>query len=189
MAQEVVLARHGETEWNLTLQHTGRTDIPLTDEGRRQAEGLAEALRGRSFALVLTSPLARASETARLAGFADAEPRDELMEWDYGDYEGRKTVDIRKERPGWTVWEGVPNGESPEQVGGRADRAVEEIRGVDGDVLVFSHGHFLRVLAARWVGLPAREGRVLALDSAALSVLGYEREQSVVRLWNARSLG
>jgi broad specificity phosphatase PhoE len=172
VAQEVVLARHGETEWNLTLQHTGRTDIPLTDEGRRQAEGLAEALRGRSFALVLTSPLARASETARLAGFADAEPRDEL-----------------KERPGWTVWEGVPNGESPEQVGGRADRAVEEIRGVDGDVLVFSHGHFLRVLAARWVGLPAREGRVLALDSAALSVLGYEREQSVVRLWNARSLG
>jgi broad specificity phosphatase PhoE len=182
---EVVLVRHGETEWNRTLQHTGRTDIPLTDDGRRQAERLAGALRERSFALVLTSPLQRARETARLAGFPEAQPRDELMEWDYGDYEGRTTVAIRKEVPGWTVWDGVPNGESPEQVGERADRVIEEIRAVDRDVAIFSHGHFLRVFGARWVGLAAQEGRVLALGSATLSTVGYERETPVIRLWNA----
>lgn len=186
MPQEVVLVRHGETEWNRTLQHTGRTDIPLTEEGRRQVERLAVPLRGREFALVLTSPLQRAVETARLAGFPDAEPRADLMEWDYGDYEGRTTVDIRKEAPGWTVWDGVPNGESPEQVGVRADRIIEEIRAAEGDVLIFAHGHFLRVFAVRWVGLPAREGRVLALESATISTLGYEREQPVIRSWDLK---
>ncbi len=187
MPQEVVLVRHGETEWNRALQHTGRTDVPLTEEGRRQAEGVGDSLRGREFALVLTSPLQRAVETARLAGLSDAEPRAELMEWDYGDYEGRTTVDIRKEAPGWTVWDGVPNGESPEQVGARADRVIEEIRSVEGDVLIFAHGHFLRVFAVRWVGLPAREGRMLALGSATISTLGYERENPVIRIWNRPS--
>jgi broad specificity phosphatase PhoE len=186
MPREVVLVRHGETEWNRTLQHTGRTDIPLTEEGRRQAERVGEALRGREFALVLTSPLQRAAETARLAGFGDlARPRDDLMEWDYGDYEGRLTVDIRKEVPGWTIFrDGAPNGETGEQVGARADRVIEEVRGVDEDVLIFAHGHFLRVLAARWVELEPGDGRRFALDSATLSTLGYERETPVLRAWN-----
>jgi broad specificity phosphatase PhoE len=186
MAQEIVVARHGETEWSRALKHTGRTDVPLTDEGRRQAERLGEALRGRELALVQTSPLRRAADTARLAGFGDrAEPRDDLMEWDYGDYEGRLTVDIRKEVPGWTVFrDGVPNGETAEQVGARADRIIAEISGVDGDVLIFAHGHFLRILAARWIGLAPADGRLLALDPATLSTLGHERETAVIRVWN-----
>ena len=183
---EVVLVRHGETEWSRELKHTGRTDVPLTDLGREQAERVGAALRGRTFALVLTSPLQRAAETCRLAGFGEvAQPRDDLREWDYGDYEGRRTAEIREEVPDWTIWTGtVPSGETLEQVGARADRVVEEARVADGDVLIFSHGHLLRILAARWLGLEPRTGRLLALDSATLSALGYERETSVIREWN-----
>jgi broad specificity phosphatase PhoE len=186
--QEVVLVRHGETEWSRSGQHTGRTDIPLTEDGRKQGERVKDALAGRRFALVLTSPLQRAAETARLAGYGDvATQRDELMEWDYGAYEGRKTVDIREEAPGWTLWrDGVPEGETAEEVGARVDRLLEDVRAADGDVLLFGHGHLLRVLAARWLGLPPTDGRLLALDPATISVLGYEREAPVVRLWNAR---
>jgi probable phosphoglycerate mutase len=188
MAQEVVLVRHGETEWSKALRHTGSTDIPLTEEGRRQAERVGPALRGRSFALVLTSPLQRAAETCRLAGFGDvAQTRNELLEWDYGDYEGRRTVEIREEVPGWTVFRnGAPNGETAEQVGARVDGLLEEVRAVEGDVLLFAHGHLLRVLTARWLGLDPGEGRVFALDPATLSVLGHERETSVLRLWNGK---
>ena len=183
---EVVLVRHGETEWSRTLRHTGWTDEPLTDLGREQAERVGPALRGREFALVLTSPLQRASETCRLAGFGDvAQARDDLREWDYGDYEGRKTADIRKEVPGWTIWTGgVPNGETLEQLGARADRVLEEARAADGDVLTFGHGHLLRILTARWLGLEPAGGRLFALDSATLSTLGYERETAVLREWN-----
>jgi broad specificity phosphatase PhoE len=186
MQHEVVLVRHGETDWSAQKRHTGRTDEPLNDDGRRQAERLGRALRGRRFELVLTSPLARAAETCRLAGFGGlAEVRDELMEWDYGDYEGRTTVDIRREVPNWTIWRyGAPGGESPEQVGARADRVLQDVRAAGGDTLIFSHGHFLRALAARWLSLPPTEGRLFALDPATLSVLGYEREQSVLRIWN-----
>jgi broad specificity phosphatase PhoE len=183
--QEIVLVRHGETEWSRELKHTGRTDVPLTEEGERQARGLAEALHGREFALVLSSPLHRAVETARLAGL-EPELRDDLREWDYGDYEGRRTAEIREEIPDWTIWRyGAPNGESLEEVGARADRVISEIRGVDGDVLVFAHGHLLRVLATRWLGLDAMDGRLFALDAGTLSALGYEREQPVIRSWNA----
>jgi probable phosphoglycerate mutase len=187
---EVVLVRHGETQWSRSGQHTGRTDVPLTEVGRRQAKLLRVALADRSFALVLTSPLRRAADTCRGAGFADvAQARDELMEWDYGDYEGRRTVEIREEAPGWTLWrDGVPGGETAEEVGSRVDRVLEEIRSAGGDVLLFAHGHVLRVLAARWLGLAPTEGRLLALDPATLSVLGHERETSVIRLWN-ESLG
>jgi broad specificity phosphatase PhoE len=181
---EVVLVRHGETEWSQELKHTGRTDVSLTGAGERQARRVGEALRGRQFALVLASPLRRALDTARLAGF-EPELRDELMEWDYGDQEGRLTTEIREEIPGWTVWtHPVPNGETVEEVGRRVDRVLQEIRAVDGDVLVFAHGHVLRVLAARWLELPPTEGRLFALDSATLSTAGYEREQPVIRHWN-----
>jgi broad specificity phosphatase PhoE len=184
---EVVLVRHGETEWSRELRHTGRTDVPLTEVGERQARAVGEALRGREFALVLSSPLARALETARLAGFAP-QVRDELAEWDYGEFEGRRTVEIREEVPDWTIWRyGAPGGESVDAVGTRVDRMVEELRRVDdGDVLLFGHGHLLRVLTARWLGLAPGDGRLFALDSATLSALGYEREQTVIRLWNAR---
>jgi broad specificity phosphatase PhoE len=186
VAEEVVLVRHGETEWSRELKHTGSTDVPLTDRGREEAERVGEALRGRTFTLVLTSPLQRATETCRLAGFGEvARPRDELREWDYGDYEGRKTEDIRKEVPRWTIWSGgVPNGETIEQVGARADRVLVEIRAFDGDVLVFSHGHLLRILAARWLGLEPGAGRLFALDAATINTLGYERETAVIREWN-----
>jgi broad specificity phosphatase PhoE len=185
-AHEVVLVRHGETEWSRSGQHTGRTDIPLTERGRREAEAVGAALSGRQFALVLTSPLERAAETCRIAGFGDrAVHRDELMEWDYGAYEGRKTVDIRKERPGWTLWhDGVPDGETAAQVGARVDQVIAELTAVDGDALLFAHGHVLRVLAARWLSLEPEAGQLFALDPATISILGYEREAPVIRLWN-----
>ena len=185
---EVVLVRHGETEWSRDGRHTGRTDVELTEQGRRDAEALGALLAGRRFALVLTSPLSRASETARLAGFgAVAEPSDDLVEWDYGEYEGRRTVEIRVERSGWTLWrDGVPGGESAADVGARADRVIARLRGLDGAAAVFAHGHLLRVLTARWLGLDPAAGRYLALDTATLSELGYERETPVVRLWNRR---
>jgi broad specificity phosphatase PhoE len=183
---EVVLVRHGETEWSRSGQHTGRTDIPLTEAGRRQAEAVGRALRDRRFALVLTSPLARALETCRLAGFgAVAEEREELMEWDYGDYEGRKTVEIREERPGWSLWrDGVPGGETAAGVGARAERVIADLHVVEGDAAVFAHGHLLRVLAARWLGLEPEAGRLFALDPATIGALGYERETPVIRVWN-----
>ena len=187
-SQEVVLVRHGETEWSRAGKHTGRTDIPLTERGRQEAQALAVELRGRRFALVLTSPLARAAETCRLAGLGDvAEPWEELMEWDYGAYEGRETIDIRKERPGWTLWgDGVPEGETIAQVQARVDRVIAELRSVAGDAAVFAHGHLLRVLAARWLGLEPAAGRLFALDPATISILGYEREAPVVQMWNRR---
>ncbi len=183
---QVVLVRHGQTEWSLSGQHTGKTDIPLTDEGRRQAEALGARLAGWRFERVLSSPLARALDTCRLAGMGDrAEVTDDLREWDYGEYEGRRTVDIRKERPGWGLWlDGVPGGETVEEVGRRADRVVDAARQTGGDVALFAHGHVLRVVAARWVGLPADHGRLLALSTASISVLGWERETAVVERWN-----
>jgi broad specificity phosphatase PhoE len=185
--QKVVLVRHGETEWSRDLKHTGRTDVPLTDEGKRQAKRVVEALRGREFALVLASPLRRALETARLAG-SEPELRDELMEWDYGDYEGLRTAEVRQTVPDWTVWtHPVPNGETVEEVGRRVDRVLEEIRAVEGDVLIFAHGHVLRVLTARWLKLPPADGRLFALDPATLSTVGYEREQPVMLSWNLKA--
>ena len=183
---EVVLVRHGETEWSRGGKHTGRTDVPLTARGRQQAKAVGEAVRDREFAVVLTSPLGRAAETCHLAGFDDrAERRDELMEWHYGDYEGRTTPEIREERPGWSLWrDGVPGGETSEEVGARVDRVIAEARSAGGDALLFAHGHLLRVLTARWIGLEPAEGRLFALDPATLSMLGYERETSVIRLWN-----
>ena len=184
---ELVLARHGETEWSRTGRHTGRTDVPLTDVGRRQASLLAVSLAGRHFERVLSSPLSRALETCRLAGFGDAaETRDELLEWNYGKYDGLTTLEIRSERPGWSLWrDGCPGGETATDVGERADRLLEELRELPGDVALFAHGHVLRVLAARWIGLPAQAGALLALATATVSTLGWERETAVVRLWNA----
>jgi broad specificity phosphatase PhoE len=183
---EVWLVRHGETEWSLSGQHTGRTDVPLTREGEAQAKELGRRLGGRQFARVLSSPKTRAFETCRRAGYGDvAEVTDDLLEWDYGDFEGEKTVDIRKERPGWTVWDdGVPGGETAAQVGARADRVIAEAAGAGGDVALFAHGHVLRVLTARWLGLAPENGRLFALSTATLSILGHERETRVIRLWN-----
>jgi broad specificity phosphatase PhoE len=189
--QEVVLVRHGATEWSVSGQHTGRTDVPLNPNGEEQARALGVLLGGRTFALVLTSPLSRARDTCRLAGYGDVAQIDEdLREWDYGDYEGRRTVDIRQERPGWTLWDGgVPNGETAEQVGERAQCVIDRVAAVDGEVALFAHGHILRVLGAVWIGLRPADGRRLALDTATVSVLGYERETRVIREWNRSSAG
>lgn len=180
------LLRHGETPWTLTGRHTGRTDVLLTPVGERQAGALRRHLAGRQFALVLTSPLLRARETCRLAGYGDvAELDPDLREWDYGALEGKTTPEIRKEWPGWTVWDaGAPGGESPDDIGRRAERVIARARSAGGDTAVFAHGHLLRVLAARWLGLPPSAGASLALDTASVSVLGYEREQPVIRHWN-----
>jgi broad specificity phosphatase PhoE len=183
---DAVVVRHGETAWSLSGQHTSHTDVPLTEDGERAAAGLAARLTGRTFAVVLTSPLRRAADTCRLAGFGDvAQETDDLTEWDYGDYEGRTTAEIRAEVPGWTLWrDGVPGGETATQVAARADRVIERVRSAPGDALLFSHGHFLRVLAARWVGLGPDAGRFFALAPASVGVLGWEREQPVVDRWN-----
>ena len=177
----VVLVRHGATEWSASGQHTSRTDIPLTDAGRDAARALAI---GREFALVLSSPRRRARETAELAGFApEIEP--DLVEIDYGDYEGRTTPEIREERPGWTLWrDGSPGGETLAQAGERADRVITRLLAADGDAAVFAHGHILRVLAARWIGLPAERGASFALATASISELGFERESRVIGSWN-----
>lgn len=186
-AHEIVLVRHGETEWSRSGRHTGRTDIPLTEEGRRQAQAVGAVLRERRFALVLTSPLSRSAETCKLAGFGDQSVEDEdLMEWDYGAYEGRTTNEIRAERADWSLWsDGVPEGETGEQVGERVDRVLVNARRAGGDVALFGHGHLLRALTARWLGLETSAGRFFALDPAMISVLGFEHETSVIRLWNA----
>jgi broad specificity phosphatase PhoE len=184
---EIVLARHGETEWSRDGRHTGRTDIPLTENGRKQARVLGRALGEWSFGLVLSSPLARALDTCRLAGLGDGvETTDDLLEWDYGEYEGITTPQIREGRPDWYLWrDGCPGGELPEDVGRRADRVVARLADVDHDVALFAHGHILRVIAARWLGLGPEAGALLALSTATISVLGYERETRVVRRWNA----
>jgi probable phosphoglycerate mutase len=184
---EAVLVRHGETEWSLNGKHTGSSDIPLTEHGREVARKLGERLAGREFAAVLSSPLQRSLETARLAGFDESriEVLDDLREWDYGEFEARTTKEIREDVPGWLLWrDGAPGGERPADVGERADRVIARIREIDGDVLVFSHGHFLRVLGARWVDLPAARGGHLGLETATLSTLGYEREVPVIWVWN-----
>ena len=184
---EVVLVRHGQTEWSLSGQHTGTTDMPLTEVGRRHARALGARLSGWQFARVLSSPMARAFETCELAGFGDrAETTDDLREWNYGEYEGRRTVDIREDRPGWGLWkDGAPGGESVEEVCRRADRVIEGARAVDGDVALFAHGHILRIVGARWIGLPPDHGALLALATASISVLGWERETAVIERWNA----
>jgi broad specificity phosphatase PhoE len=185
---QLYLARHGETAWSLSGQHTGLTDIPLTERGERNARLLGKLLQGRTFAHVFTSPLQRARRTGELAGFGSVAVVDpDLVEWNYGAYEGRTSADIRKERPNWELFrDGVPNGESVAEIGARADRVIARVRAVDGEVLVFSSGHFLRVLGARWLGLDAAAGRCFVLSTAALSIVGYEHDKSepVVRLWN-----
>ncbi|HEX2437758.1 MAG TPA: histidine phosphatase family protein [Methylomirabilota bacterium] len=180
------LVRHGETEWSKSGQHTGRTDIPLTATGEQQGRALGRHLAGRPFALVLTSPLSRARETCRLAGYADvAQVSDDLLEWNYGVYEGRTTAAIRVEQPGWSIWNTVvAEGESVEQVGERARRVIARAEAASGDVALFAHAHLLRILGACWMGLPAIHGRNLTLGTASISVLGYERENRVVQVWN-----
>lgn len=182
----LLLVRHGETEWSRTHKHTGRTDVPLTDLGEQQARALAPLLDHRNFALVLTSPRERARRTAELAGL-DATVDDDLTEWDYGEYEGITTRQIREHDPEWTVWTGrTPGGERPDEVAQRADRVLARVRNCldRGDVVVVGHGHLNRVLAARWLGLPATEGRLFALGTAALCVLGFEHAAPVIRRWN-----
>jgi broad specificity phosphatase PhoE len=184
----IYLARHGETAWTLSGQHTGRTDLPLTEIGERNGRALGTRLRGLAFAKVLTSPLQRAFRTCELAGFGNAAERDpDLMEWDYGEYEGRRTAEILVERPDWQLFrDGCPGGETADQVGARADRVISRARAVRGDVLLFSSAHILRVFAARWLGLEAAGGRYLLLGTASLSLLGYEHNlaEPAIRLWN-----
>jgi len=180
------LVRHGETEWSRSGQHTGRTDIPLTAMGERQAQALGRNLAGQQFSIVLTSPLGRARETCRLAGLAAAaQVTDDLLEWNYGIYEGRTTAAVRAEQPGWSIWTtSVLEGETVEQVGERTRRVIARADAVAGDVALFAHAHVLRILAACWLGLPPIHGRNLALGTASLSVLGYERENRVIEIWN-----
>ena len=185
--QQVYLARHGETEWSLSGQHTGITDVPLTENGRNLAKRLAPVLATEGFALVLTSPLERARKTCELAGLgAHAEIDRDLMEWNYGEYEGLTPKQIDAQAPGWMIFtDGCPGGESPAQVSARADRLVARVRSVEGDVALFAHGHIFRVFAARWLGLPATAGRHFLLDTATLSILSYYRNLPAIRRWNA----
>jgi broad specificity phosphatase PhoE len=178
--------RHGETAWSLSGQHTGTTDIPLTDNGRRLAKQIAPVLARETFALILVSPLQRARETCELAGFGDrAVVESDLMEWNYGEYEGLTPKAIHKMAPGWLIFrDGCPGGEAPEQVGARVDRVIGRARAAEGDVALFAHGHVLRALAARWIGLPATAGQHFLLNTGTLSVLGYYREIPAVRIWN-----
>jgi probable phosphoglycerate mutase len=192
MAQktELWLIRHGETAWAISGQHTGATDIPLTDRGRERAQGIRKYLHGRKFAKVFVSPLGRARETCAIAGYGDqAVIDDNLHEWNYGDFEGKTTPEIREQYPNWLIWDGpVPNGETVEQVGARADkviaRALKETGDAGGAVALFAHGHILRILAARWLGLSPDSGRLLALGTGSVSVLGHERDQQVIQRWN-----
>jgi broad specificity phosphatase PhoE len=185
-APEIWIARHGETEWSRTGRHTGRTDVPLTAAGKREAAGLRRALAARRFALVLSSPLSRAWETCRLAGYAGAaRTSDDLLEWDYGAVEGRTSAEVQRERPGWTIWTGdVPLGETIDEVAERAGRVIDQAVAAGGDVLLFAHGHVLRILTARWLGLEPRDGRLFALATASIGVLGEEGGTRVIRSWN-----
>jgi len=188
MAPQIMLVRHGETEWSRDGKHTGDTDVPLTSNGRAQARRLGGMLDAESFSLVLTSPRRRATDTCGLSGLSGAELCEDLREWEYGAYEGRTTAQIREEVEGWTVWtHPVPQGETAAEVGRRADKVIERVGEAGGRVALFSHGHLLRVLAARWCGLEATQGRLLKLDTATLSVLGYERETRVIEMWNRRN--
>jgi broad specificity phosphatase PhoE len=184
----VYLARHGETAWTISHQHTGRTDLPLTPQGEAEATRLGQRLRGLTFAAVLTSPLKRAVRTCELAGFGSAaEIEPDLMEWNYGAYEGRTSADIHAERPDWQLFrDGAPDGESPEQIGARAARVIRRVRAIEGNTLLFSSGHFLRVFAARWLGLEPAAGKYFLLGTASLSAVGYEHDRSdpVIRLWD-----
>jgi broad specificity phosphatase PhoE len=184
----IYLARHGETAWSLTGQHTGTTDLPLTECGEENARRLGERLGGEKFERVFTSPLLRARRTCELSGYGDvAEVDPDLVEWNYGDYEGRRTKEIHAERPGWLLFrDGCPNGEMPADVAARADRVIAKVRAIDGDVLLYSSGHFLRTLVARWLSLPPLAGSYFLLNTASLSVLGYEHSlaEAVIRLWN-----
>jgi broad specificity phosphatase PhoE len=184
----VYLARHGETAWSLSGQHTGRTDLPLTERGEQQARALGQRLRGASFVKAFTSPSQRARRTAELAGFGGlAEIDPDLAEWDYGQYEGRRTADILAERPGWFLFrDGAPGGETPDQVAARADRVIQRVRAIGGNAVIFSSAHILRVFAARWLGLDAAGGRYFVLGTSSLSILGYEHNlaEPVIRLWN-----
>ena len=188
MLPRVTLVRHGETEWSASGQHTGRTDIPLTKEGERKAQGLHERLRGITFDRVFTSPLQRARRTCELAGFGSVAKLDpDLLEWNYGDYEGRKSSEILADRPGWLLFrDGCPNGEQPADVGARSDRVIARLRATDDRAIVFSSGHILRVLTARWLGLAPSEGRLFMLGTASISTLGYEHDKNepAVQLWN-----
>jgi probable phosphoglycerate mutase len=187
----VFAIRHGETAWSLSGQHTGTTDIPLTDNGRRLAERMRPVLSKQAFALVLCSPMQRARETCELAGLAGAaviEP--DLAEWNYGRYEGLTPKQIHENAPGWLIFrDGCPRGESPEQVGARVDRVIARVRAVDGDAALFAHGHVLRVLAARWIGLPAGAGQHFLLDTGTLCILGHYRDTPAVRVWNGPLIG
>jgi len=184
---KIVIVRHGETEWSAALKHTSQTDVPLTAAGRRRAKELASELEG-NYALVLCSPLLRARETAELAGFSDPVIDPDLHEWDYGELEGLTTEEIRTRRTGWNLWrDGCPGGESPDDVAARADRVLERLRAVRGDCLVFAHGHILRVLTARWLGMPPSAGARFALAAGSIGVLGRERETEVIERWNAVS--
>ena len=183
---EIWLVRHGETTWSRGWLHTSVTDVPLTERGVEQARDLGSRLAGRSFSLVLTSPRSRARRTAELAGFADAVVDADLVEWQYGEYEGISTAEIRTTVPGWTVWDHpTPGGDTADEVGARADLVLDRARGAGGDVLLFGHAHALRVLTARWLGFDAADGRLFRLDTGSISVLGYERETPVIRSWNA----
>jgi broad specificity phosphatase PhoE len=183
---QIWLIRHGETEWSLGGRHTGRTDVPLTDAGRRQAKTLGRHLAGRAFALVLTSPLGRARETCQLAGYGDTvQISDDLREWDYGIYEGRTTAEVRTREPGWSIWTtSIPDGETVDHVGERARRVIERAVAAGGDAALFAHAHVLRILAACWIGRPPIDGRLFALGTASISVLGHERETRVISVWN-----
>ena len=188
MSRQIWLIRHGETQWSKDGRHTSRTDLPLTAEGERRAQALGKWLAGRPFALVLASPMRRALETCRLAGYS-GEPTPDLAEWDYGSFEGLTTAQIQVDHPGWTIWNATPpGGETAQQVGARVDRVIARAiaaSGVSGgDVALFAHGHGLRVLAARWLGLDPEGGRLLELSTGSVSVLGYERDTRVVHLWN-----
>ena len=186
LRQELWLIRHGETEWSIAKRHTGRTDIPLTANGERQSTALGQGLGNRQFASVLCSPLRRARETCRLAGYGEtAQVTDDLLEWDYGIYEGKTTEEIRKEQPDWSIWTtSVPQGESIEQVGCRAQRVIQRTATVGGSVALFAHAHILRILTACWLGLPPEAGRLFVMSTASISILGYERETRVIKGWN-----
>jgi probable phosphoglycerate mutase len=189
MSPTVTLVRHGETEWSAAGKHTGRTDIPLTPEGERKAARVGQRLAGRTFDRVFTSPLQRAARTCALAGFGDRAVVDpDLLEWDYGAYEGRTSRDIQAERPGWLVFrDGCPGGETAADVGARVDRVIARLRAVEDRAILFTSAHVLRVLTARWLGLPPSEGRLFMLDTASVSVLGYEhdsKDEPAIALWN-----
>jgi broad specificity phosphatase PhoE len=187
--KQIWLVRHGETAWSKTGQHTGRTDIPLTEAGKRTAVALGEMLAPKKFALVLTSPLSRARETCELAGLGErAQVTPDLLEWDYGVFEGKTTKQIRGERPAWSIWQtDVPNGETIEQVAARATRVIEQAAAADGDVALFAHGHILRILTSCWLSLEPRSAKLFALDTGGVGVLGYEHETRVMRSWNRSS--